>query len=156
MGAEVTAVDIEDKLDILAQLGADHVIDYMQQDFTENGQQYDLILDIRGTHTIGDYRKTLSANGHYVLVGGETSLINQTLFLGTLSSIFSRKKMALLMHKPNAQDLQWLNIKFEHEKIRPVVDSVYPLSQVAEAMHHYQSGQVKGKVVIAINSDSAT
>jgi NADPH:quinone reductase-like Zn-dependent oxidoreductase len=81
-GAEVTCVDSANKLDMLRSSGAGHVIDYKKEDFTWNGQHYDLILDVMGYHSIFDYKRALSPRGKYVMVGGCTALVNQVLFLG--------------------------------------------------------------------------
>ena len=150
-GAEVTGVDSTEKLDMMRLLGADHVIDYRQEDFTKNGQSYDLVLDVMGTHSIFDYKRALSHNGAYVMVGGATSLVNQVLFIGPWISMTSGKKMGLLFHKPNTDDLNFIKTLFESDKVKPVIDKCYPLSETAEAMRYYGSGHVKGKVVITLD-----
>ena len=149
-GAEVTGVCPTNKMDFVRSLGADHVIDFTQEDFTRNGQQYDLILDVQGHHCIVDYRRALSPTGRYIMVGGSTKLVNQLLFLWPWLSLFSRKKMRLLMHKPDANDLNVMKTFFEAGSISPVIDKSYPLSEVAEAMRYYGEGHVKGKIVITI------
>ena len=149
-GAEVTGVCRTQKMDFVRSLGADNVIDYTQKDFTRSGQQYDLILDVQGRHSIFDYKRTLSPNGCYVMVGGSSALIFQIMFLGPLISMFSSKKMGLLLHKPNASDLDIIKAFFATGKVVPVIDQCYPLSEVAEAFHYYGNGHTKGKVVITL------
>jgi len=153
-GVEVTGVCSTKKMDFIRSLGADHVIDYTQDDFTRNGQQYDLILDVQGYHSIFDYKRALSTNGFYVMVGGCTALIYQVMFLGSLISMTSSKKMGLLLHKPNASDLEIMKRFIEAGTVAPVIDKYYPLSKVAEAFRYYGEGHVKGKVVITMVEDS--
>jgi NADPH:quinone reductase-like Zn-dependent oxidoreductase len=135
-------------------LGADHVIDYKQQDFTRNGQQYDLILDVQAYHSIIDYKRALSANGIYVMVGGSSVLVGQLLLLGPLISITGSKKLSLLMHKPDANDLDTMKTFFTAGKTEPVIDKCYPLSEVAKAFRYYEEGHVEGKVVITVMEGS--
>jgi NADPH:quinone reductase-like Zn-dependent oxidoreductase len=148
-GAEVTAVDSAVKLDMLRSIGADHVIDYAKQDFTRNGQRYDLILDIAAHHSVFDYRRALAPDGLYSLVGGSRSAIFQTLFLGTIFSLFGRKKIGIMAWKPNnKEDLEYVLELIESGKIKPVIDKCYPLAEVAEAFRYFEQGQPRGKVVI--------
>ena len=149
-GTEVTGVCSTSKMDFVRSLGADHVIDYTQEDFTKNGKHYDLILDVKGYHSIFDYRRALAPNGIYVMAGGTTSLVNQLFLLGPWISMFGKKKMSLLLHKPNAKDLDYLNTLLESGKFTPVVDKCFPLSEVAEAIRYFGEGHAKGKVVITI------
>jgi len=149
-GTEVTGVCSTGKMDLVRSLGAGHVIDYTREDFTRNGQHYDLILDVKGYHSIFDYRRALDSRGVYVMVGGTSALVNQLLFLGPWISITGNKKMGLLMHKAN----KGLDIMIElHEsgKVVPVIDRNYPLSKVAEAMRYFSEGYAQGKVVIDIS-----
>ena len=149
-GAEVTGVDSTEKLQMMRSLGANHVIDYRQYDFTKNGQRYDLILDVMGFHSIFDYKRALSPDGIYVMVGGATSLVNQLLFLGPWISMTSNKKMGLLLHKPDTDDLDFIKTLFKSGKVTPVIDKCYPLSETADAMRYFGEGHVKGKVVITL------
>ena len=156
-GAEVTAVDGAAKIDMLRSIGADHVINYSKQDFTKNGQQYDLILDIAAHHSILDYRRALAPNGIYSLVGGSRSAIFQTVFLGTLFSLFGKKKIGIIPWKPNnKEDLQYVLELIESEKIKPVIDRCYPLAEAAEAFRYFEKGQPRGKVVITMENDGKT
>ncbi|WHY70577.1 zinc-binding dehydrogenase [Fictibacillus enclensis] len=100
-GAEVTCVDSKKKLDTLKSIGADHVIDYTEEDFAQKGQFYDLILDVVGTRSIFDYKRVLNPKERYVLIGDSTSRILQLLILGPMIYKTESKKMAILIHKPN-------------------------------------------------------
>jgi NADPH:quinone reductase-like Zn-dependent oxidoreductase len=148
-GAEVTGVDSTDKLDIMRSSGADHVIDYTQEDFTKNGQHYDRIIDVAATRSVFDYKRALSHRGVFVMVGGSSSLVNKLLFLGPWISMTENKKMGLLLHKAN-KGMSFMKELFEAGKVVPVIDRRYPLNEIAEALRHYGEGQVKGKVVITI------
>lgn len=149
-GAEVTGVDSTKKLDMLRSLGADHVIDYTQEDFTKNGQRYDFILAVVGNRSIFDYNQALSPKGIYVMVGGSTALIFQLLFLGSWISMTGRKKMTILAHKPNKKDLTFMTELFEAGKVVPVIDKCYPLSEVPEALRYFGEGHAQGKVIITM------
>ncbi len=148
-GAEVTGVCSAGKMDMVRSLGADHVIDYKQEDFTKNGQCYDLILDVKGYHSIFDYKRALGPKGIYVMVGGASALIFRVLFLGSWISMTESKKMSLLLHKAN-RGLEIMIELHESGKIVPVIDRNYPLSEVAEAMRYFGGGNAKGKVVITL------
>jgi len=155
-GAEVTGVCSTLKMDFVRLLGADHVIDYTKEDFTKNGKHYDLILDIKGYHSIFDYKRALSPNGIYVMVGGSSALVNQLFLLGPWISMFGSKKMGLLLHKPNATDLDFVKTLIETGKIEPVIDKRYPLSAVPEAIRYFGEGHAKGKVVITVIQNNKT
>ncbi len=152
-GTHVTGVDSTVKLEKMRSLGADHVIDYIKEDFTKNGEHYDLILDVMGYHSIFDYKRALSPKGVYVMVGGSSDLVYQFLFLGPWISMTESKKMSLLLHKAN-KGLADLKALFEAGKVVPVIDRRYPLSEVPEAMRYFGSGKVVGKVVITIGGNS--
>jgi NADPH:quinone reductase-like Zn-dependent oxidoreductase len=156
-GAQVTAVDSAAKLDMLRSIGADHVIDYAKQDFTKDGQHYDLILDIAAHHSIFDYRRALAPNGIYSLVGGSRSAIFQTLFVGTILSLFGKKKIGIIAWKPNnKEDLEYVLELIESKKINPVIDRCYTLAEVAEAFRYFEKGQPRGKVVITMENNGKT
>jgi len=149
-GAEVTGVCSTRKLDMVRSIGADHVIDYTQEDFTISGQRYDLILAAGGYHSISDYKRALSPKGIYVMIGGSTAQKLQALFLGPLISMTGSKKLGSFMGKPNQKDLVFLIALFEAGKVVPVIDRCYPLSEVAEAFRYLGEGHAKGKVVITV------
>jgi len=148
-GAEVTGVDSTSKLDMLRSIGADHVIDYTQEDFTQNGQRYDRIVDMAAHHSTFDYERALSPKGIYGVIGGSTPRILQTVFLGSWISLIGSKKMGLVLHKPN-KDLAFMIELFEAGKVIPVIDRRCPLSEVPEALQYFGEGHARGKVVITV------
>ncbi len=154
-GAEVTGVDSTRKLDMMRSIGADHVIDYTQEDFTKNRQLYDLILDLMGYHSIFDYKSSLSSKGIYVMVGGSSARIFQVMCLGPWISMTGSKKMGILMHKPN-KDLAFMKELFEAGKVVLVIDRRYPLSEVPEAIRYLGEGHALGKVVITVEHNNKT
>jgi NADPH:quinone reductase-like Zn-dependent oxidoreductase len=154
-GADVTGVDSTSKLDMMRSIGADHVIDYTQEDFTKNGQCYDLILDFAAHHSIFDYKRALSPKGIYVLVGGSSARMFQIMFMGPLISMTGSKKIRVLMHKPN-KDLVFMKELFEAGKVNPVIDRRYMLSEVPEALRYFGEGRAKGKVVITVEHNKKT
>jgi NADPH:quinone reductase-like Zn-dependent oxidoreductase len=149
-GAEVTAVCSTGKVEMARSLGADHVIDYTVEDFTRNGRQYDLILAANGDRSIFDYKRALSSHGTYVMVGGTTRQMFQALLLGPWISMVGSRKMGALSSMPSQQDLIFLKGLLEAGKIKPVLDKVYPLSQVADAIGYVEAGHAAGKVVISM------
>jgi NADPH:quinone reductase-like Zn-dependent oxidoreductase len=156
-GAEVTGVDSTKKLDMLRLIGADHVIDYTQEDFTKNGQHYDLILDIAAHHSIFDYKRALSPKGIYAIVGGSRSSIFQAVFLGPLISMIGSKKMGLMAWKPNKkEDLDFIKELIESGKVIPVIDRCYPLNEVAKAFRYFEEGHPRGKIVITVEHNNKT
>lgn len=153
-GAEVTAVCSGGKIDLLTSLGADQVIDYAQQDFTQNGQQYDLILDIQGHHALNDYKRSLKENGRYVMVGGEEALIYRVLWQSIKTRMFGGPQMGLLLHKAN-KGLEDLTMLLEEEKVTPIIDRCFPLDELQTAMRYYAEGKARGKVVITTKGASS-
>lgn len=149
-GAEVTAVCSTGNLEMMRKLGVDHVIDYTKEDFTKNGLRYDLILAANGFHSIFDYKRALSPKGIYVMSGGTSAQMFQTLLLGPWISMTGSKKMASVSSKPNKKDLILIKELLESGKIKPVIDRRYPLSEVAEAIRYLEEGHAKGKVVITM------
>lgn len=149
-GAEVTAVCSTGKVDLARALGADQVIDYMQEDFTKSGRQYDLILAVNGNRSIFDYKQALTPRGVYVMAGGNTGQLFQALLLGPLISLVGKQKMAALTSTPNQKDLLFIKELLESAKIKPVIDRRYPLSEVPEAIRYIEEGHARGKVVITL------
>jgi len=150
-GAEVTGVDSAEKLDMLRSIGADHVIDYAQEDFTKNGQQYDLILDVVSSRSLFAYTRALSHGGVCSIIGGSTPAIFQVMLLGPLVSMTGTKKIGVVMWRPNKKDdLGILEELFEAGTVRPVIDRRYPLREVAEALRYLEEGHARGKVVITM------
>ena len=149
LGAEITAVDSTEKLEKMRSLGADHTIDYKKEDFTTNGKYYDLILDVRSTRSVFDYKRSLGPNGIYASVGGKTSSILQLTFLAPFIQKKDHKKLTLVMHKPNS-GLGIINELFESGKVKPVIDKCFPLTEIKEAFRYFGEGHFKGKVVVKI------
>ena len=147
-GAEVTAVDSTEKLDIMRTTGADHVIDYTKEDFTKNGQRYDLIFDNAANRSLSDYKRVLNPGGIHVMVGGKFF----NIFKSVLVSMFGSRKFVLLLHKAN-KGLDTMKLLFEAGKVVPVIDRSYPLSEATDAMSYFAAGHAKGKVIITIEHD---
>ncbi len=149
-GAEVTGVCSTRNLDMVRAIGADHVIDYTQADFTRNGHQYDLILTVVGYHSIFDFSRALTPRGIYVGSVNATALIFQTMLLGPIISMTGNKKFVSLMAQTNKDDLVLLRELLEAGKVVPVIDRCYPLGEVPDAVRYYGEGHAQGKVVITI------
>jgi len=149
-GAEVTAVCSTRNLDIVRSIGADHVIDYTREDFTQNGHRYDLILAANGYHSISDYRQVLTPRGTYVMTGGAMAQLSEVMLKGPWISMTGSQKMGNLLARPNKQDLAFIKELLEAGKVRPVIDRCYPLSEVADAMRYLEEGHAQGKVVITV------
>jgi NADPH:quinone reductase-like Zn-dependent oxidoreductase len=149
-GAEVTAVCSPRNVDRARAIGADHVIDYTLEDFTLSGLRYDLILGANAHHSIFDYRRALSRDGIFVMVGGGFARILQAMSLGPLLSWIGSKKIRFFIAKINGRDLLVLKDLLEAGKIVPVIDRRYPLGEVAEALRYREEGHAQGKVVITI------
>jgi NADPH:quinone reductase-like Zn-dependent oxidoreductase len=149
-GAHVTAVCSTGKVALARSLGADHVIDYTQEDFTKNGQHYDLILGANGYQPISAYKRSLSANGIYVMIGGSNAQLFQALLWGSLLSLGGSKKLTSVLQKVSRADLVFLKELVEAGKLQPVIDRTYPLEQTAEAIRYLEAGHAKGKIVVAV------
>jgi NADPH:quinone reductase-like Zn-dependent oxidoreductase len=155
-GAEVTAVCSTGKSDLARSIGADRVIDYTQEDFTMNGQQYDLILAANGYHPILDYKRALSPRGIYVTSGGSMIQMFQAILLGPWISMTGRKKLCALSAKPDTKDLTFMTELLEAGRVRPVIDRRYPLSKVSDALQYLGEGHARGKVVITLEDNDKT
>jgi NADPH:quinone reductase-like Zn-dependent oxidoreductase len=149
-GAEVTAVCSSSKIDTARSIGADRIIDYAQEDFTKNGQQYDLILGANAHHSIFDYRRSLTRHGIFVMVGGALVRIIQAAMLTPFLSRIGSRKMRFFIAKTNTKDLTYLKDLLEAGKIVSVIDRCYPLSQVAEALRYLEQKHARGKIVITV------
>lgn len=150
-GAEVTAVDSSKKEDMLNALGVDHFIDYKFVDYTRTGERYDMILDMVAHRSILSWRRALSPNGIYMMVGGSRSAIFQAAILGPLISRLGGRKLGLNMwNQNNREDHKDLAELFEAGKVVPVIDKVYPLSELPEGLRYLEEGQALGKVVITM------
>lgn len=148
-GAEVTGVDSAGKLDMLRAMGFDHVIDYTKEDFTKNGQQYDMILDVKTHRSPFSYTRSLRPGGVYVTVGGSIARLLQVLILKPWISMFTKKHLRIVALKTN-KDLLYMNELYESGKVKPVIDGPYKLSEVPEAFRHFGKAAHKGKIVISL------
>ena len=154
LGAEVTAVCSTRNLEMVRSLGADHVIDYTREDFTKNGQQYDLILAVNGYHPLSDYLRVLSPEGIYVVTGGSMLQLFQAGSNGRKISRMGRQKIIVLSLVQNQTDLILIKEFLDTGKIAPVIDGCYPLNKVAEALWYFEREHPKGKVVITVEQDN--
>jgi NADPH:quinone reductase-like Zn-dependent oxidoreductase len=130
-------------------MGADHVIDYLKEDFTKAGKCYDLILDVKTNRSPFAYARALNPNGTYVTVGGNTSRLLQALVLGPLMSRIYSKHVRIVTLKPN-KDLAYMNELFEAGKLVPVIDGPYELADVPEALRLFGTGDHKGKIIVSM------
>jgi NADPH:quinone reductase-like Zn-dependent oxidoreductase len=151
-GTEVTGVCSTNNLDMVRSIGADHVIDYTQVDFTRNGQQYNLIFDAVGNRSVSDCKRALSPNG-ICAVAGFTNLSHllRVVVLGSWVSITGSKKIGLMeTAKPNHKDLVFIKELIEAGKVKPVIDRRYPLSELADAFRYLEKKHTRGKIVIIL------
>lgn len=149
-GAEVTAVCSTGNIDMARSLGADHVIDYTKEDFTKSGRQYDLILAANGFHPLAAYKRALAPGGAYVMTGGSMRQIFQAMLLAPWFSMTGGKKMGGITAHANQADLIFMKERMEAGNVVPVIDRVYPLADVPEALRYLFAGHAKGKVVIKV------
>jgi len=155
-GAEVTGVDNSGKLDFMRSLGADHVIDYTREDFTRNGKQYDLILDVIAHRSVFAYTRALRPNGTCLFVGGSVAVLLQILLLGPLIRRTAGKNIQVLVVPQNRKDLVAIAELCEAGRVIPVIDRQYSLSEVPEALRYVADGRAKGKVVISLEDKGKT
>ncbi|TLS50733.1 NAD(P)-dependent alcohol dehydrogenase [Paenibacillus antri] len=153
-GADATVVDAAGKLDKLVSIGADRVVDYAAEDISKMGETYDLVLDVVGNRSALDFIRILRPQGSYVMVGGAVRRLVQLLLLGPLLSMATRKKLSILIHRPNPQDLRLLGEFYAAGKLAPVIDRCYPLREAAEAFEYFGSGRHVGKIVIRMEPES--
>jgi NADPH:quinone reductase-like Zn-dependent oxidoreductase len=152
-GAEVTGVCSTKSVEMVRSLGADHVIDYTQEDFTRTGQHYDLILEMAGNRSLADLRRALTPKGTLVLVGGSGG----RWFMGTgrtlravLVSPFVGQRLRSFFSKPKRADLVVLKELIEAGKVTPVIDRTFPLSETAEGIRYVGERSTQGKTVITV------
>jgi NADPH:quinone reductase-like Zn-dependent oxidoreductase len=155
-GAEVTGVCSTGKMAMVRSLGADYVIDYMQEDFTKNGQRYDLILAANGYHPLSAYQRALRPQGLYVMSGGSTAQMFEAMLLGPWRSRKGSQKMGNTLMKPNQKDLIFMKELLEAGKVIPVIDRRFPLREVADAIRYLEAGHARGKVVITVEHNGKT
>jgi NADPH:quinone reductase-like Zn-dependent oxidoreductase len=152
-GARVTAVCGKKSVHILASLGAARVIDYTQADFTSESTRYDLILGVNGYHALGDYKRSLKPDGRYAMVGGDNAQIFGALLYGKLSFAGSGKRASIIALDPSRlqEDLEALRLLVVQKKLRPIVDRVFPLDAIADAVGYVERGDARGKVALQIS-----
>ncbi len=143
-GAEVTAVDSADKLDMLRALGADHVIDYTREDFASGGQRYDVVFDVVGKNSFARSIRSLKPGGRYLMANPSLT----AMLLGRLMA--AGKQIIAGTASLTTEDLIFLAGLIEAGTIKPVIDRRYPLAQTAEAHRYVETGQKKGSVVITV------
>ncbi len=153
-GAEVTAVCGTRNLETARSIGADHVIDYTQEDFTRSGQRYDLIFAVNGYNPITAYKRALNPGGTYVVAGGTGTQLAQAWFIGPLMFKFGSNKIKVYIAQPNRKDLVLIKELLEAGKVVPVIDRRYPLNEVPEAIRYLEEGHARGKVVINVEHDN--
>jgi NADPH:quinone reductase-like Zn-dependent oxidoreductase len=154
LGAEVTGVCSTRNLDLVRSLGADHVIDYTQEDFTQGTQHYDLILDNVGTHSLLQYKRVMNPKGIYTMIG-TTNPGNWFAWLaipikGMMLSKFVDQKFGMTMAELNKNDLATLGALMQSGKLTPVIDRRYQLSGASEAVRYVEAGHARGKVVLTV------
>ena len=146
LGAEVTAVVSTRKIEMARAIGADHIIDYTQEDFTQNGHRYDLIFDTVGNHSVAEYKRVLNPQGRFV-----TSAFLPALFIqGPWLARTEGKQMVNMMAKPNQQDLSFMAELLDSGQVKPIIDTCYPLADVPQALRYVREGHAKGKVIITM------
>lgn len=153
LGAEVTGVCSTRNVEMVRSIGADHVVDYTQEDFTQNGQQYDLILDAAAFRPLSDYKRALAPTGAYILVGGSTARLFQLMFMGPVFSKKEGQRFGTFMKKSNQVDMLFMKELLEDRKIVSVIDRRYPLSATPDAIRYLEEGHARGKIIITVGDE---
>lgn len=148
LGAEVTGVCSTRNVELVRSLGADHVIDYTQEDFTQGGPRYDLILDNVGNRSFSDCRRALTPRGTLLPNTGHAGM--GYVLMAFARSAFVRQQGRLFVEKPNAQDLLVLKELIEAGKVTPVIDKTYRLDESPKALAYVGEGHARGKVVVVL------
>jgi len=154
LGAEVTGVCSTRNVELVRSIGADHVIDYKRDNFTQAAQRYDVILDTVGNHSLSALRQVLKPGGAVLMVGGS----NDEDFLGPLSGVISgalyskfvSERFVFVLAQMQAKDLAVLAQMMQDGKLRSVIDRHYPLADAAEAIRYVEEGHARGKVIIDV------
>lgn len=150
-GTEVTAVCSTSKMDMVRSIGASHIIDYTKEDFSQNGQHYDLIIGANGNYSLSDYKRALAPEGTYVCTGGTMAQIFESMLLAPLQSMNGNKTLKNMgVAQPSQNDLAFMKELLEAGKVVPVIDRCYPLSEVPAALQYLGEGHARGKVVILV------
>jgi NADPH:quinone reductase-like Zn-dependent oxidoreductase len=153
LGAEVTGVCSTRNVDMVRSIGADHVIDYTKEDFTQSGQRYDVILDNAEAHSLSECRRVLAPKGTYIPnrgTGGRWIGPLGRIAKARMVSLFVRQRLRPFLSKENTEDLFHLKELIESGKVTPVIDRTYPLSKSAEALAYVAEGHARGKVAISV------
>jgi NADPH:quinone reductase-like Zn-dependent oxidoreductase len=155
-GAEVTGVCSTSKVDLVRAIGADEVIDYTREDFTQDTRRFDLILDTAGRRPLSQVRRALTPQGTLVIVGGEggdrwLGGFQRQIF-APLRSRFTEQKVLGLISQERQQDLLTLKAMIEEGKLTPVIDRTFPLGEAPQAIHYLEQGHARGKVVITVSN----
>ena len=154
LGAEVTAVCSRRNGDVVRSLGADHVVDYAQEDFTRGERRYDVMLDIAGTRSFRECRRVLAPGSKIVVIGApkDPPMLGplRHVVAMRLAAIGSGHQVIFFVAKPNSADLGVLAELIESGKVRPVIDRRYELGEVADALRYLGEGHAKGKVVVTV------
>lgn len=145
----VTGVDTGEKLERMKSTGYDHCIDYTKEDFTKNGQRYNLVIDTKTNRSPFTYLRSLHKNGKYITVGGKIGLLLQLLFLKYFIRIFSNKRILIVALKSN-RDLEYIHKLYAAGKIKPVIDGRYAFTEIPKAIQYFGEGKHNGKVVVTI------
>jgi len=148
--AEVTGVDTGEKLKLMEHQGYDKVIDYKKEDFTKNGQVYDLILDCKTNRSPWRYLSVLKPGGKYISIGGKSGKLLLLLFMKPLFSLFTKKSTHIVALKGN-KDLAYINKLYENNQIKCVIDGPYTFDKIPWAIQHFGNGLHNGKVVISVH-----
>ncbi len=148
-GVKVTGVDSDEKLGLMKSLGFDSVIDYKKTDFTATGEKYDLILDTKSYKSVFKVARSLNKTGTYITVGGSMVRLLEIALLGSLISLFTRKKLSVLIHQPN-RGLDRISELVEKGEIQPVVDGPYAFDKIPELIQYFGEGRHLGKIVVEI------
>ena len=149
-GAEVTAVCSTRNMEMAYSLGADYVIDYKVEDFTQSGIQYDLILAVNGFHPINDYLSALKPSGSYVVAGGSMRQLIQAGSTKKRNSTRGMQKISILSLEQNSNDLILIKALLEAGNIKVVIDECFPLNKTPEAFWYFEKEHPKSKVVIEV------
>ena len=156
-GVDVTGVCSTRNVEMVRSLGADHVIDYTQEDFTRSEQKYDLLFQLAGTHSPSDCRRALTSKGTLVLSSGESDgrwigPVDRVVKAAVLSPFVSQK-LGSFLARPSPDDLQFVKELIEAGKVKPVIDRTYSLSEVPDAIRYLEEGHARGKIVITVATD---
>ncbi len=155
-GAEVSAVCSTKNVEHARSLGADHVFDYIKEDFTRSGQKYDLLFNVNGGQSWSAYKRVLKPDATFVLVGGpRTPLIGplSLLLKVRVGMLGASQKFAFFIAQFNREDMNILKDMLAAGRIKPFVEKTYPMTQIADAMRHLGAGHAQGKIVVTMGAN---